>query len=188
MRKLSDQTGVQAPSTDYVKGRIVDNQTPINEAINGDIIEFFHRMAWQASITENTLPDNVTNGHQLLQALQYLIELYSKVANNAGIIWLKIPIGIWNMDADEFKYIEWVRPANHSVLIMEAIIYEDSLVDNRMITNLSASGSVAGSIYYNSFDEEIRLRRITGGLFDAAAYDDAIMNRGYITIAYFPNP
>ena len=97
MRILADQIGVEAPSTDYIKGRIVDNQTLINEAINGDIVEFFHKMASLASITENELPDNTTNGHQLLQAFKTLVESYSKVSNQGDMIFRKSNIGAWNM-------------------------------------------------------------------------------------------
>ena len=69
MRKLEDQTGVQAPSADYPKGRVQDNQTLWQETIVGDIIQFFQKLVGLASITENTLPDNETNDYQLLEAL-----------------------------------------------------------------------------------------------------------------------
>lgn len=178
MRKLSEQIGVQAPTTDYVKGRIVDNTTPVNEAINGDIIEFFHRMAWMASITENNLPDNVTNGHQLLQALQYLIELYSKVANNADIKSAVIPIGAWDMDASTIKTVSWTLPSSHYVVGFDVVIISD---DGYNVYHLD--GDNGWSRYQNNLSN-FYLSRILSGIFDSTSYDDAVMNRGYITVRY----
>lgn len=74
MRILKDQQGVQAPDGDFVKGRIKNNETLINEEINGDLIEFFQYLVSKAGITENGLPDNVTNEHQLIEALDYHIK------------------------------------------------------------------------------------------------------------------
>jgi hypothetical protein len=69
MRKLEDQTGVTPPSTDYPSGKITDGITVVGEGVNGDIVEFFQKLVRLAGITENEDPDNETNGHQLIEAL-----------------------------------------------------------------------------------------------------------------------
>lgn len=74
MRKLIDGTNVDGASADYPKGRTRDKVgvtpgTIVNELINGDIQQFFQKLIIDAGITENNSPDNVSNGYQLLEAL-----------------------------------------------------------------------------------------------------------------------
>jgi len=89
MRVLADQTGIQAPDSDFLKGRVVDDLTLWNEAINGDIIEFFQKLVSLAGITENTLPENETNGHQLIDALIAKIE----TVVGLGDTWINVTFG-----------------------------------------------------------------------------------------------
>ena len=69
MRVLANQAGVQPPDGDYPKGRIVDSQTVIGEGVNGDIVQFFQKLIQLAGVTENDLPDNESNGYQMVEAL-----------------------------------------------------------------------------------------------------------------------
>ena len=87
MRVLENQTGVEAPSGDYPKGRIVDAQTVVGEGVNGDMVQFFQRMAELAGVTENDLPDNITNGYQLIQALDDYLKLTGKVDISLNADW-----------------------------------------------------------------------------------------------------
>jgi len=86
MRKLEDQIGAVSPNPDYPKGTIADNQTLISEGVNGDMIQFFQKMVSETGISENDLPDNETNGYQLLDAL---IGYITKKHNT----WINIPSG-----------------------------------------------------------------------------------------------
>lgn len=75
MRRLQDATNAPAPDADYPKSKIKDDTgsgdgVPVNEFVNGDIHQFFQKLVIDASITENNLPDNVTNGYQLVDALE----------------------------------------------------------------------------------------------------------------------
>lgn len=78
MRKLTNGTNIIAPDADYLKGRVKDESTPgvsndgtvLNETIFGDIFEMIHKLVSAAGITENELPDNETNGHQIIEALE----------------------------------------------------------------------------------------------------------------------
>lgn len=76
MRILANQTGVAAPDADNLKGKIVDGQTVIGEGINGDIVEMLHKAVSDSGITENDLPDNESNYHQLLDALTYTLNRF----------------------------------------------------------------------------------------------------------------
>lgn len=60
---------------DYPNGRIKDNTgagdgTPVNEIVYGDHHEFFAKLMRLAALTYNGLPDNESNGHQLISALK----------------------------------------------------------------------------------------------------------------------
>lgn len=74
MRKLTDGTNVDAPTGDYPKGRTRDKAGAIpgtigNEVLFGDMVQFFQKLIIDAGITENDLPDNMTNSYQLIEAL-----------------------------------------------------------------------------------------------------------------------
>jgi len=78
MRILADIPYVDAPSSDYPKGRIRNKNnavvpavigTPAVEDWLGDIVQLCQHLVTLSGITENELPDNVTNGYQLFQAL-----------------------------------------------------------------------------------------------------------------------
>jgi len=77
MRDLQNQTNVNPPTADYPNGQIRDddgsgNGTPVDEAIYGDANQFLQKLARDAGITPNDLPDNTTNGFQLNEALSRL--------------------------------------------------------------------------------------------------------------------
>lgn len=60
--------------TNYPDKRIRNNDgsgngTPVNEQVYGDIHEFFGKIMREQKINYNGLPDNVTNGYQLYEAL-----------------------------------------------------------------------------------------------------------------------
>ncbi len=73
MRKLENIPNTDPPDSNYKKGRIRNKTglvigTPIIEQLYGDIVEFIHKLVSISGITENDLPDNETNGHQVFEA------------------------------------------------------------------------------------------------------------------------
>lgn len=75
MRKKSNVINTIPPTTDYPFGRIKDDTgvndgTPIVEENNGDIQETVTGLMQRAKITPNNLPDNVTNGYQIMDAIR----------------------------------------------------------------------------------------------------------------------
>lgn len=72
MKKLQNVPTIGAPNSDYPKGFINPGVTKVSSDIYGDIVETVHKIVGNANITENDVKDNVTNGHQMLQAFEYM--------------------------------------------------------------------------------------------------------------------
>jgi hypothetical protein len=117
--ELTDKPNTEAPSGAYPLGSIRDtagpvNGTPVSRLVYSDFHQFFGRMMEQAGIAYNGTPDNASNGYQLNQALQKIIDskslkyLYESfgdlvvgfTAISGGFSrWnLVIPNGIYEMD------------------------------------------------------------------------------------------
>lgn len=75
MRDFEAQVPNFEPATgDYPNGQIRDTAGPtagtgVVEALYGDVVQFFLKLMIDAGLTANTLPENVTNGYQLIDAL-----------------------------------------------------------------------------------------------------------------------
>lgn len=117
--ELTDKPNTEAPSVAYPLGSIRDtagpiNGTPVSRLVYSDFHQFFGRMMQQAGIAYNGTPDNSSNGYQLNDALQkiidskslkYLYESFGDLVVNFTAIaggfsrWnLAIPNGIYEMD------------------------------------------------------------------------------------------
>lgn len=86
MKKLIDVPNVDGVTTDYPKGSVRDKAGLVAGTTGGavlfaDIIQFFQKLVIDAGITENNLPDNVSNGYQLLDALVDKIKNKTKLQN-----------------------------------------------------------------------------------------------------------
>lgn len=95
-RILANLGNVVAPSADYPNGRTRDRAgstagTSLNEALLGDMIQFFQKMVIDSGITLNDDPDNVTNGFQLYQALQTIAGMNAWLPG--GVYTLTAPLG-----------------------------------------------------------------------------------------------
>jgi hypothetical protein len=97
-RILANIPDTEAPSSDYPKGKVLNQDntanppipgTPILEEIYGDIIQFFKKLVGLASITENDLPDNESNGYQYVSALEDFVN--DEITERTGTTEGKIP-------------------------------------------------------------------------------------------------
>lgn len=79
MRILKNILNTKQPDISYPKGNIrnkdtgalpPEDGTPVVEEVYGDIIQLFQRITQLGNVTENDLPDNLTNGYQLMQAFR----------------------------------------------------------------------------------------------------------------------
>lgn len=79
-RKITDFDGsVIAVGGAYPFGDIKDNPsgTVVNRKSNADMQQFFQKIMFEAGITPNSLPENSTNGWQLVNALQTIASRYA---------------------------------------------------------------------------------------------------------------
>jgi len=88
-RKLQLKTNVVAPSATYPFGRIKDDTgsndgTPVDEAVYGDIHQFFEKLLLDGAVTANNLPENATNGFQYNQALGKFIRTIAATFTEKG--------------------------------------------------------------------------------------------------------
>jgi hypothetical protein len=86
-RNLSAQTGI-GTDPNYLNGNLVDFQTLVGEGINQDIVQLLQKLLDLGAIVPNGLPDNETNGYQMLQALIALVnsEAYTKAQSDAAYL------------------------------------------------------------------------------------------------------
>jgi hypothetical protein len=84
MKKLENLQNVEAPTGDYPYGDLKNNTgsndgTPVNRDLLTDLVQFAQKLADEAGITINDVPDNETDGWQLYEAFRKLTKPY-KVA------------------------------------------------------------------------------------------------------------
>ena len=108
MRILSSNPNVdQSDLVNFPDGRIKDNDgsgngTGINERTNGDIHQTISRLMRKYGIVPNGLPDNVTNGFQIVEAIQALAsknDFVLALTDVGGV--LSVPIKFSFMDENE---------------------------------------------------------------------------------------
>jgi len=93
-----------------------------------------------------------------------------------------IAIGIWNMDTTADIEVAWTLPTGAMITNMSAMIKKDSSYAVFPIDWANISFEIQGAIDYSGL--VFRLKRKTSGDFDGASFDDATINRGYITVKY----
>jgi len=97
MKLLATKTNVAAPSVAYPFGNIRNKTlsvagTPVDVEVYGDFHQFFEKMFDASGITANGLPDNVTNGWQLYEAL---IKVTQPDWTSAGITFSTVGANTW---------------------------------------------------------------------------------------------
>lgn len=94
MRNKGTQTNIDnSDLVNYPAGRIVNNTganngTPVNEEVYGDLHETKDKLIRLAGIVYNDLPDNETNGYQLVEALKHLPsknDIRYDLTSNSGV-------------------------------------------------------------------------------------------------------
>ena len=72
MKKLENVPTIGAPDSEYLKGYIDPGVTKVSSDIYHDVVETMHKMVGNVGVTENDVKDNETNGHQMLQAIEFM--------------------------------------------------------------------------------------------------------------------
>ena len=108
MRILNSNPNIdQSDLFNFPDGRIKDNDgsgngTGINERTNGDIHQTISRLMRKYGIVPNNMPDNVTNGFQIVEAIQALAsknDFVLALTDVGGV--LSVPIKFSFMDENE---------------------------------------------------------------------------------------
>jgi hypothetical protein len=200
--KITTKPNTIAPSAEYPFGDIRNNTggnngTPVNRLVYADFHQFFAKMAAEAAVTLNDLPDNATNGFQFFEALQNVIR--STIASDITVQGVEgvstklkkavIEIGSWDMDADAQKNINntlyGVDETN--IISVNAMIRDDlGLQISPLICGFSNLSSKQGGVNYNNTMglDRFELRRLTGGDFDSISYNSTSFNRGWVIVEY----
>lgn len=221
MRKLIDVPFTDTPTSDYPKGRIRDKNTavappvrgtPINEMLYGDIVQFFHRLVTLGGVTENALPDNITNGYQLVEALLNSVNLQLKAsdletlagslatkfvtpanlaAKDAGLITKIIDIGDWDMafvfGKDIAHGVSGGKDKIKTVSVMIRPDSDSSFQSNTKLDFIAAGDFTAQGTIGGISDTIISLGIKTGGAFNNSDYNSTGgYNRGWVIIQYLP--
>ena len=105
--KATQQNIDNSDLANFPNGRIQDNTgagngTPVNEIVYGDIHEFFAKLMRLSGITYNDLPDNESNGYQLLEAMKGVPGKNDKVydiGDSSGKLTIGIKVG--NLEENE---------------------------------------------------------------------------------------
>jgi len=165
-RKLEDQDNVDPSDDDFLYGRIRDRDggtpgTRVDEAVYGDIHQFFARLMALHGPVHNNLPDSDYVGFQLFEAL-------TQFALNPTIV----DIGVWDMDSTANVVITHNIADHLKIRSIDVIIINDSETSLVPLVTAGAVNSTSSAT--------ITLAREGGGAFDNTEYDDVSINRGHI--------
>ena len=91
-------------------------------------------------------------------------------------------IGGWDMDTD--GQVDVITNINMSKLRFVAVsVTNDAQTGWHFAIPYQAGGPIS-ELYYVAGDGFIRIARAVGSAYDAVGYDDATINRGFVTIFY----
>lgn len=157
MRTLFNQPNVdKSDLTNYPNGRIRNNDgsgngTGVNEATKGDIHQFFEKLMRLYDIAPNDLPDNETNGFQLIEALKALASkndyIYPLLTN--GTTTLNIDIKLALMKDNEYLTCLASSDKTTETLIKGsgtstfAVTYSGNFKANEYVRVVKTSGGVS---------------------------------------------
>jgi hypothetical protein len=116
----------------------------------------------------------------------------SITTNNVALKHAIVDIGEWDMDSNEFKFVDIVTPLSVSVAFLypkirsiSVSIFKDSGVESTVYTS---DLRTSGNFYFNVSDGAnsgvLTLQRSASGGFDNSSYNATSYNRGKILITY----
>lgn len=186
MRKFIDGQNVDPASGDYPKGRARNKTISVggtiwSEEILGDILQFFQKIVIDGGIVENDLPDNVSNGYQLLDALLLL---------SGGLKRKIVNIGIWNINSsgsgEENVIVSHGITDFLKIRNVTAVIKNDDENSTFPINSYGITGSSIQGAISRITTTDVTIRGFTGGYFDSLDFDSEVIDRGWIIIDYLP--
>lgn len=181
-RDLEAQENVDSGDAENLSGKIRDNTgigdgTPVNEALYGDMHQFFAKLMRDAGITPNNLIENTTNGFQLNEAFDKVVYLA-----NENLRKKIIEIGDWDMDTDSQATVAHGLDLT-KIREVSIIVRENTGVIHYPLNRFD-TGSGTSEAGIQVINNNIVMGRATGSFFDSASFNSTGFNRGWITITH----
>lgn len=172
-RSITVLPNTDAPDTDYPGGRLKDKVgsnpgTRVNEAMLGDMSQFFDKLMRETGAVYNNLPDNEYSGLQLYTALLNI---------NGGLRRIVYEIGSWNMTADS------------SINVSTDVAYSKVRgVTATIISDIGGQTYNAGLVVSGSDSSGDLLINIIRDSFYTVGngWQNGAINRGYLIVEYAP--
>lgn len=176
MRALTAGTNVDSPSADYPKGRVRDKAgatagTILNEVVLGDIYQTIQKALIDAGITENGNPDNVSNGYQILQAID---DRFMKSK--------RIDIGDWDIEGTSSKLVAHGITDISKIRTIEVTVRNDTGTELLIFPKFKTFSIALLSVDKITATNVELVRLTTDAIF--SDYSSTGYNRGYVTIKY----
>jgi len=176
MRPLNSNPNVDNSNLpDYPGGRIKDNTgtgngTGVNEKVYGDIHQTVAKLMRLYSITPNELPDNETNGFQIIDALRAL------ASKNNFVLLLGVSSGVIQVGVKVGSMLE------NEQIVCKASFNYGSETQIKGLDNVTLTATVQGSFKTNEY---VRLIKTASGatlvrLSDNASLDSMVGGFSYL--------
>jgi hypothetical protein len=187
MIKLLSKPNVDPADATYPFGKPRDddgsgNGFPADVQTHGDIHQFFEKLMNIAGIAPNDLPDNQTNGFQLILAL---LKKFNSSDDHIGEKVKMINTGDWNMVLDGVISVPHAIDITKitSVTVMVRNDANSGYID---LANGPGTGTADNKRHGGHFIRAgfIDLYRLTGGTFDDPGFNDTGFSRAKIRITY----
>lgn len=117
--------------------------------------------------------DNFTENYDAIAVIQSQI---------GTIIKELVEIGAWDMQGTANKTISWSLPSGKRITSINATIYADTGSSALPINYNDSVYVVSGNCFYNGTG--FRCDRISAGIFNSSSFNDAVINRGVISVEY----
>lgn len=181
-----DQALSLKATTGYLKGKVEDTETIVNEQLNNDIVQFFVKLMNLASLSPNGNYDNETNGYQFIDALVAKIVATINIYTT-GFKFKEVEIGDWNMNATAQLSVAHGLSSSEwkTARIISVVIRNDSDNLYHVIERGLASNDGEFQCWVSGFNvTNVDLVRRDSGVFDSATFETISYNRGWIVLIY----
>jgi hypothetical protein len=135
------------------------------------------KQGWYASAA--SIVRVIGSAYKISNTQQETKTLYIKGRDR--IFQLKINIGPWNMDANDYPDSTFLNVDFTKIFSAQAWILNDAL-NSCLPLVMAASGGNTGII--GIYPTYFIVQRFIGSIFDSTNYNDAVMNRGYVIVTY----
>jgi len=175
--KVDAQTGINTTTDNkFVKETTFDPRGNKN-FLNGSIADTYEK---NRAVIQGTAGNLDFDGNTFFN-------LSNQAIFESGIVILQkkiIEIGSWNMDALDTVDVAHGLSDITKIRNATVMIFNDGITGTQPINSINALGVINGGSIEVVNVTNVRLRRVSGGLFDNIIYDDGSINRGHITIEF----